>query len=99
MNMVWLDDPGNTGWNPGTIPQWGYASTSIGVMNAEIGDFVMVSNEVPDWGLNPTLVIGGFVIRPNTVHAYIFNASSNPVTIPSATWHARVMKRTWMVGP
>jgi len=90
---VWLDDPGNGGWNPGTIEPGGYASTYIDVNGAEISDFVMVSSEWEGWDLNPQLIITSWVIRPNAVHIGVKNEGSTPVTITESRWHARVMKR------
>jgi len=93
MNIVWLDDPGNTGWAPPTLQPGQTTTTSIGVNGAAIGDFVLVSNEIPSWPLNPKIGFSGQVIGPNTVSVLLANYSSEVFTAPSATWHARVMKR------
>lgn len=89
----WKDDPNNVGWAPGPIGKWKTAQTHILVKDAMPHDFVQVSNDIPDWGLNDPIMVSAKVIKPQTVQVILFNAGGDTYTPPPATWHARVMKR------
>lgn len=99
MSVVWLDDPGNAGWAPPILQPGQTTTFSINVQGAEMDDFVLVSTEIPSFPLNNKIGFEGHMIRPGVVGVILKNFSDEPYHAPPATWHARVMKRTWMVSP